>query len=136
MQTHVRKHVNIVSFHTYVSLYIYEETLEGYIGISVLETLKDLTSIPELGGSPGEGHGNPLQYSCLENSMDRGARRVTSMQSQRVGHDWNNLAHRHKSKGFPAQGEGWEEEYRVGTRHMGQKDGLDFLLNLINFTLT
>ena len=33
----------------------------------------DLDSIPELGGSPGEGNGNPLQYSCLENSMDGGA---------------------------------------------------------------
>ena len=32
----------------------------------------DLGSIPGL-GSPGEGNGNPLQYSCLENSMDRGA---------------------------------------------------------------
>ena len=28
--------------------------------------------IPGLGRSPGEGHGNPLQYSCLENPMDRG----------------------------------------------------------------
>ena len=34
-------------------------------------------SIPGLGGSPGEGHGNPLQYSCLENPMDRGAWRAT-----------------------------------------------------------
>ena len=33
----------------------------------------DLGSIPGLGGSPGEGNGNPLQYSCLENAMDRGA---------------------------------------------------------------
>ena len=33
----------------------------------------DLGSIPELGRSPGEGNGNPLQYSCLENPMDRGA---------------------------------------------------------------
>ena len=32
----------------------------------------DLGSIPGLGGSPGEGNGNPLQYSCVENSMDRG----------------------------------------------------------------
>ena len=32
----------------------------------------DLGSIPGLGGSPGGGHGNPLQYSCLENSIDRG----------------------------------------------------------------
>ena len=31
------------------------------------------SSIPGLGRSPGEGNGNPLQYSCLENSMDRGA---------------------------------------------------------------
>ena len=33
----------------------------------------DLGLIPGLGGSPGEGNGNPLQYSCLENPMDRGA---------------------------------------------------------------
>ena len=33
----------------------------------------DLGSIPGLGRSPGEGNGNPLQYSCLENAMDRGA---------------------------------------------------------------
>ena len=32
----------------------------------------DLDSIPGLGRSPGGGHGNPLQYSCLENPMDRG----------------------------------------------------------------
>ena len=33
----------------------------------------DVGSIPGLGRSSGEGNGNPLQYSCLENSMDRGA---------------------------------------------------------------
>ena len=33
----------------------------------------DLDLIPGLGRSPGGGHGNPLQYSCLENPMDRGA---------------------------------------------------------------
>ena len=33
----------------------------------------DLGSIPGLGRSPGEGNDNPLQYSCLENPMDRGA---------------------------------------------------------------
>ena len=32
----------------------------------------DLGSIPGLGRSPGEGNGNPLQYSCLKNSLDRG----------------------------------------------------------------
>ena len=35
--------------------------------------VRDASSIPGLGRSPGEGHGNPLQYSCLENPMDRGA---------------------------------------------------------------
>ena len=34
---------------------------------------RDLGSIPGLGRSPGKGNGNPLQYSCLENPMDRGA---------------------------------------------------------------
>ena len=33
----------------------------------------DMGSIPVSGRSPGEGNGNPLQYSCLENPMDRGA---------------------------------------------------------------
>ena len=33
----------------------------------------NLGSIPGSGRSPGEGNGNPLQYSCLENSMDKGA---------------------------------------------------------------
>ena len=37
----------------------------------------DVGSIPESGSSPGGGHGNPLQYSCLENSMDRGAWQAT-----------------------------------------------------------
>ena len=37
----------------------------------------DLGSVPGLGRSPGEGNGNPLQYSCLENSMDGGAWQAT-----------------------------------------------------------
>jgi len=40
---------------------------------------------PELGRFPGGGHGNPLQYSCLENPMDRGA--WWAVGSQRVGHN-------------------------------------------------
>ena len=36
-----------------------------------------LGSIPELGRSPEEGNGNPLQYSCLENPLDRGACQAT-----------------------------------------------------------
>ena len=37
----------------------------------------DVGSIPRSGRSPGEGNGNPLQYSCLENPMDRGAWQAT-----------------------------------------------------------
>ena len=37
----------------------------------------DAGLIPRSGRSPGEGHGNPLQYSCLENPRDRGAWRAT-----------------------------------------------------------
>ena len=35
--------------------------------------IRDAGSIPGLGRSPGGGHGNPLQYSCLENPLDKGA---------------------------------------------------------------
>ena len=35
--------------------------------------VRDMGSMPGLGRSPGGGHGNPFQYSCLENPMDRGA---------------------------------------------------------------
>ena len=51
------------------------------------EDIRDVGSIPESGRSPGEGHGHPLQYSRLENPMDREARwatvhRVTQSQTQ------------------------------------------------------
>ena len=38
-----------------------------------VEGLRDVDSIPGSGRSPGRRHGNPLQYSCLENPIDRGA---------------------------------------------------------------
>ena len=54
----------------------------------------DTGSIPGLRRSPGGGHGNLLQYTCLENPMDRGAWQATVYKvSQRVEHDWSNLAH-------------------------------------------
>jgi len=51
----------------------------------------DAGSIPQLGRSPGEGNGNPLQYPCLENPMDRGAwqaavRGVEKRQTRLIGH--------------------------------------------------
>jgi len=49
----------------------------GYPGASAVKNLLvnagDTGSMPGLGGSPGEGNDNPLQYSCLGNPMDRGA---------------------------------------------------------------
>ena len=39
--------------------------------------VRDVGSVPGLGRSPGDGHGDPLKYSCLENSMYRGAWQAT-----------------------------------------------------------
>ena len=48
---------------------------------------RDLGSIPGSGRSPGEGNDNPLQYSCLENPMNREAWRATVNGVSRAGHD-------------------------------------------------
>ena len=48
---------------------------------------RDMGSIPGLGISPGIGNGNPLQYSCLENFIDRGAWQAIVHGLQRVGHN-------------------------------------------------
>ena len=47
----------------------------------------DLGLIPRSGRSPREGNGNPLQYSCLENPMDRGTRQAIVHRVARVGHN-------------------------------------------------
>ena len=44
--------------------------------------VRDAVLAPGSGRSPGGGHGNPLQYSCLENSMDRESCRLQSLGSQ------------------------------------------------------
>ena len=49
--------------------------------------LRDASSIPGRGRYLGEGNGNPLQYFCLENPMDRGAWRATVYGVARVEHD-------------------------------------------------
>ena len=51
----------------------------------------DLGSIPGSGRSPGEGNGYPLQYSCLENSMDRGAWQTTVHGVAKVEHEVDSL---------------------------------------------
>ena len=66
----------------------------GFPGGTVVKNLpantgdvRDVGSIPESGRSPGGGLGHSLQYSCLENPMDRGDWQVTVHRLQRVGHD-------------------------------------------------
>ena len=51
--------------------------------------IRDVGSIPGMGRSPGGGHGNPLQYSCLENPMDKGACQATV---HRVTKSWTRLS--------------------------------------------
>ena len=64
---------------------------KGFPGGSVVKNTpanaEDVSLIPGLGRSPEGRNGNPLQYSCLENPMDRGAWGTTVTGSQRVGHD-------------------------------------------------
>ena len=62
----------------------------------------DLASIPGLGRSPGGGHGNQFQSSCLENPTDGGAWRLESTGPQRVGHNWatNTLTFRYWNGGW------------------------------------
>ena len=57
--------------------------------------IRDTNLIPGLGRSPGGRHGSPLLYSCLENPMDRRAWGQQSLGSQRLRHDWSNLARMH-----------------------------------------
>ena len=45
----------------------------NYNNVIVIMIISIIYLIPGLGRAPGEGNGNPVQYSCLENSMDRGA---------------------------------------------------------------
>ena len=52
-----------------------------------MQETRDAGLIPGLGRSPGEGNGNPLQYSCLENPTDRGAWQATVHGVTRIGHD-------------------------------------------------
>ena len=56
------------------------QTTLGFLGGSVVKNppamLRDKGSVPEWGRSSGEGNGNPLQYPCLRNPMDRGAWRA------------------------------------------------------------
>ena len=71
-----------------------------YLYSLVAQTVKNLPAVQEtwvrsLGweDSPGEGNGYPLQYSCWQNSMDRGAWQATVHEVSKMGHDCSNLPH-------------------------------------------
>ena len=83
---------------TCISLLVSGEGFDMWLSLVgaslVAQRLKSLPAMWETrvrslgsGRSPGEGNGNPLQYSCLENPMDRGARWATVHRTQRVRHD-------------------------------------------------
>ena len=64
-------------------IHIYMGFLGGSVVKNLLAKAGDVGLIPGLGRSPGEGNGNPLQYSCLRNPVDRGAWWTTVMGSQK-----------------------------------------------------
>ena len=70
----------------YVSLLVGRAFSGGWDGKESACSAGDPSSIPGSGRSPGEGKGNPLQYSCLENSMEVELDELESMVC-RVGHD-------------------------------------------------
>ena len=70
MFLHAEKHVYTDIF---TCVYVHSRAPCGSDGKESACNAGDLSSIPRLGRSLGERNGNPLQYSCMENSMDRGA---------------------------------------------------------------
>jgi len=55
--------------------------------LAIARDIRDAGSIPGSGRAPEGGHGTPLQYSCLENPLDRGTWWATVHGLQRIGHD-------------------------------------------------
>ena len=75
----------------------------------------DLGSISGLGRSPGGGHGNPLQYSCLENHHRQEPEELQSMGSQRVGHT---LATKNSSRDITANKGLYSQSYGFSSSHL------------------
>ena len=87
--------------------------------------LKNMGSIPGLGRSPGAGHGNPLQYSCLENSIDRGTWRAAV---HGVARSWTRLSDStFNFKGFPSGSDGKASACNAGdwVRSLGWEEPLE-----------
>ena len=114
---------------------VYRSTL-GFPGGSAVKkppaSTGDVSLTSGLRRSPGGGNGNPLQYSCLEDSMDRGAWWARLfIRSQRVGHNWAQT-HTHKqwvggrlkteSRQWETNLTVWQENY-VSSLRVGRKRG-------------
>ena len=69
----------------------------GSDGTESAYNVGDSGSIPGSGRSPEEGNGYPFQYSCQENSMNRGTWQANPLGSQRVGHNWGTKLSLHVS---------------------------------------
>ena len=87
---------------------------------------EDMELILGLGRSPGGGNGKPLQYSCLQNPMDRGAWQATVMGSQRVEHNWA-IEHTHLISNFVLE---MIQSYLKGT--LGRKSSILFLVSFLS----
>ena len=81
---------------------VYRASLVSSVGKESAYNAGDPGSIPRSGRYPGEGNGNPLQYSCLENLMDRGAWQTTVHRIARVGHDLVYCTQRTDPSVFPS----------------------------------
>ena len=93
----------------------------------------DMGLIPGLERSPGEKHDNPLQYSCLENPMDRGAWRATVHRVTKIRHEWAHSTHTGSSAAVPGMQEVSQEavlSVQCGLEHVcmralsGWRDGM------------
>ena len=92
-------------------------TFSGFLGSSdgkaSAYNVGDLGLIPGWGRSPGEGKGNPLQYSCLENPTAEEPGELQSMGSQRVRHDWMNSLHYSQTEAYILPTSGSVGNWRV-----------------------
>ena len=94
-QTWLSTHVSIImhlfymyyistSLHIYIYIYWINGFSDGSVEKNLPATARDMGLIPGWGWSPGEGSGNPLQFSCLGNSMNRGASYGATKESDMV----------------------------------------------------
>ena len=122
------------------SLRLSKELYWGFPGGSVVNNLPasagdagDMGLIPGLERSPGEKHGNPLQYSCLENPVDRRAWRATVHRVTKIRHEWAHSTHTGSSAAVPSTQEVSQEaglSVQYGLEHVcmralsGWRDGM------------